>query len=207
MNYKEQFDRDGYVVIDDFIDFFDQEAIKHTLLGVSFPYYFVSDIVWGKDDLDDNLKNNQKYPGLFHVFVVEGNINSSLFIEPIQKLVNKGSEVVGSKHKDILFSRSFLTLPLREQFNITDKKLHIDEATPHLVVLYYVIDADGDTILSNIKGNGITGDYDVFLSDESNIKVSVTPKQGRVLIFDGLHYHGVTPPKDGIRSIINTVLL
>jgi hypothetical protein len=207
MNYKEQFDRDGYVVIDNFIDLFDQETIKHTLFGVSFPYYFVSDIIWNEGTLDENIRNPKKYPGLFHVFVVEGNINSSLFIEPIQRIVSKGSEVVGSKHKDILFSRSFLTFPLNDQFDITGKKLHIDEALPHLVVLYYVVDADGDTILTHIKGNGVDRDLNMFMNSEDDIKARVTPKQGRVLIFDGMHYHCVTPPKNGVRSIINTILL
>lgn len=207
ISYKEQFDRDGYVVIDNFINLLSQEEIKSTLFNPNFPYYFVPDIIWGKGIDDEDTNDEKKYPGLYHVFVIDGNVNSDLFIRPIRNMINKGSEVVESEHRDIMFSRMFLTLPLHEQFNATENKLHIDRVDSHLVVLYYVIDADGDTILTNIKGDGIEIDYGMCLTDESNIKVRVTPKQGRVLIFDGMHYHGVTPPRNGIRSIINTVLI
>jgi hypothetical protein len=207
ISYKEQFNKDGYVVIDDFINIFDQEEIKSTLFNPNFPYYFVPDIIWGKGIDDDDSNGDKKYPGLYHVFVIDGNINSELFIRPIQRMVNKGSQIVESEYKDVLFSRMFLTLPLHEQFNTTNRKLHIDKVKPHLVVLYYVIDADGDTILTNTKGNGKDINYEMYLTDENNIKARVTPKQGRVLIFDGMHYHGVVPPKNGIRSIINTILI
>jgi hypothetical protein len=207
ISYKEQFDRDGYVVIDNFINLLSQEEIKSTLFNPNFPYYFVPDIIWGKGIDDKDTNDEKRYPGLYHVFVIDGNVNSDLFIRPIRNMINKGSEVVESEHRDIMFSRMFLTLPLHEQFNATESKLHIDRVDSHLVVLYYVIDADGDTILTNIKGDGSKINYGVCLTDESNIKARVTPKQGRVLIFDGMHYHGVVPPKNGIRSIINTVLI
>jgi hypothetical protein len=207
INYKEQFDRDGYVVIDDIINVFNQEEIKSLLFNPNFPYFFVPDIIWGKGIDDEDLNGEKKYPGLYHLFVLDGNINSDLFIQPIQNMIFKGSEIVESEHRELTFSRMFLTLPLHEQFKGTDKKLHIDRVEPHLVVLYYVIDSDGDTLLTNIMGNGEEIDYEKYLTDESNIKVKVTPKQGRALIFNGLHYHGVTPPKNGVRSIINSVLI
>lgn len=207
MDYKEQFDRDGYVVIDDFVDLFDQEHIKATLFNFNFPYYFVSDIIWGKDNVSDNLKNKEKYPGLYHVFVADGQINSPHFIDPIQRMIIKGSEVVGSDFKNILFSRSFLTMPLQDKFQGTVKKLHIDDNGPHIVVLYYVIDADGETLLTKIKHKpNNERDYNLYIEDENVVIERVTPKQGRVLIFDGMHYHTGLPPKDGVRSIINTIL-
>jgi len=35
----------------------------------------------------------------------------------------------------------------------------------------------------------------------------VTPKQGRVVIFNGLHWHTAEQPKDNVRCIINYNLI
>ena len=48
--------------------------------------------------------------------------------------------------------------------------------------------ADGDTILFN---------------DQGDIMKSVTPKKGRVLVFDGSILHGGGIPKKGPRCIVN----
>ena len=49
----------------------------------------------------------------------------------------------------------------------------------HIVVLYYVVTSDGDTIIYNERKE----------SDKYTEKQRVTPKQGRVVIFDGGLYH------------------
>ena len=54
------------------------------------------------------------------------------------------------KRNDCLQGRSFLQLPL----NLKDRSLdapHIDADRDHLVILYYVNDSDGDTVIYNEK--------------------------------------------------------
>lgn len=56
---------------------------------------------------------------------------------------------------------------------------HIDYPEPHLVLIYYFNDSDGDTVM-----------YD----NEVNEIKRVTPKAGRFVLFDGLILHSSTPP-------------
>ena len=64
----------------------------------------------------------------------------------------------------------------------------------HFVMLYYVCDSDGDTIIYNektISEKGLT------------VQKKVTPKQGRVVLFDGAYYHTAQQPNNNIRCIVN----
>ena len=60
-------------------------------------------------------------------------------------------------------------------------------------MLYYVCDSDGDTIIYNEREK----------SESYTIKKRVTPKQGRVVLFDGGFYHTAEQPNKDKRCIIN----
>jgi len=65
---------------------------------------------------------------------------------------------------------------------------HIDDDQPHWVFIYYVNDADGDTLL--YEGDEITH--------------RIAPKRGRAVVFDGACWHASSPPVDAnFRCIIN----
>ena len=75
-----------------------------------------------------------------------------------------------------------------------DDTPHIDiDDVKHLVVLYYVCTADGDTVIYNEREE----------SDTYTVKQRVTPKQGRVVLFDGSHYHTAQQCTNKIRCIVN----
>ena len=61
------------------------------------------------------------------------------------------------------------------------------------VVLYYVCDSDGDTIIYNETDN----------SDVYTLKQKVSPKKGRVVIFDGALMHTAEQPLNNTRCVIN----
>jgi hypothetical protein len=73
---------------------------------------------------------------------------------------------------------------------------HTDSPDPHVVVVYYVNDSDGDTIIFNeqaVKGNF-----------ELTVKQRVTPKKGRAVMFDGKYLHSsCNPIGNDSRIIIN----
>lgn len=92
--------------------------------------------------------------------------------------------------RDILVGRLFLTVPYEtEQDHMAP---HVDYHFEHTVVLYYINDADGDT---------------VFYNNQGQIIKRVTPKKGRVVMFDGLTLHSGGIPKTGPRCIVNFDLL
>ena len=63
----------------------------------------------------------------------------------------------------------------------------------HLVALYYVCNSDGDTIIYNERER----------SSNYTIKEKVTPKKGRIVLFDGRLYHTAEQPINTTRCIVN----
>ena len=193
-------------VFDDIIDLDLQEEIKNVLVSDNvyynqpFPWYYVDDITVSFND-----PNSQRRSGFTHEYVeYEGKEKSTgkqlsrfhnLFL-PILKNACLKMEI---KDINVLQGRSFLQLPL----NLKNR----DVDTPHrdiydrdnfFVVLYYVCDSDGDTIIYNERKESKT----------YTVKQKVTPKQGRVVLFDGGLMHTAEQPiNSNVRCIVNYDLI
>ena len=174
-------------VFDNIISKKDQKFIKNNLLdNGNFPWSYVSDV-------SKKGNTHQRRPGFKHIFK---NYN---LIEPI--LVNtraKLNKVLYAKD-EILEARSFLQLPL----NLTDRSIdapHVDADIDHMVVLYYVNDSDGDTV---IYENLFEGYDKVPLLKDLKEKKRVTPKAGRVVLFNGKHWHTSCQPEHNVRCVVN----
>ena len=186
------------LVIDDFIDEEYQEDIKDVLLGkeewddLLFPWNYIDDVTAAFED------DNQGRPGLSHVYVEYNDDKTSdiisdfhdLFI-PLLELACDTLEIPSAR---IIQGRSFLQFPLNLKSKEDDTPhIDLDEGERHIVVLYYVKDSDGDTIIFNERTE----------SDTYTIKQKVTPKQGRVVIFDGGQYHTAQQAVNTVRCIAN----
>ena len=94
----------------------------------------------------------------------------------------------------IVQGRSFLQFPLNLDSKDDDTPhIDLDEGDRHIVVLYYVVTSDGDTVIYNERTE----------SDVYTVKQKVTPKQGRVVIFDGGQYHTAQQAINTVRCIAN----
>ena len=183
-------------VFDNIISKKQQEEIKNFMYGKNFPWYFVSDITHL-----DNI--HQSRPGHFHLIVEKGKINSD-YVSEVKKISDSVNKKI-KKKLQMYQVRSFLQLPLNEKLLYKDSPHiedtpHIDIDRPHTVFLYYVNDADGDTVLYNYKSKNIK---DIPNYEDIKIIKKVKPKQGRVLVFDGMTWHSSTQPTKGPRCIIN----
>ena len=191
-------DKGGILVIDDFIDKDYQEDIKDVLLGkeewgdLLFPWHYIDDVTAAFED------GNQGRPGLSHVYIELNDDGSSnlisdfhdLFI-PMLELACGTLEIPTAK---ILQGRSFMQFPLNLQSDEDDTPhIDLDEGERHIVVLYYVKDSDGDTVIYNERTE----------SNTYTVKQKVTPKQGRVVIFDGSQYHTAQQAINSVRCIVN----
>lgn len=81
--------------------------------------------------------------------------------------------------------------------------IHTNRDIPHLVMLYYVNDSDGDTILYDKTLKDIP--FDIDYPDENyelNIQHRISPQKGRILFFDGSVYHSPSTPTKSMRCII-----
>ena len=191
-------DKGGILVIDDFIDKEYQEDIKNVLLGAEewdnlvFPWHYIDDVTAAFEE------GNQGRPGLSHVYVEHNDDETSdvisdfhdLFI-PLLEFACETLEVPSAK---IVQGRSFLQFPLNLESEDDDTPhIDLDEGKRHIVVLYYVVSSDGDTVIYNERTE----------SDVYTVKQKVTPKQGRVVIFDGGQYHTAQQSINSVRCIVN----
>jgi hypothetical protein len=103
-------------------------------------------------------------------------------------------EIICSKFNwlllDIIKARIYLSLPYNTKLDHWSP--HNDLPFEHTVVIYYINDSDGDT---------------VFFDRHGKITDKVTPKRGRVCVFDGSILHGAGIPKTGPRLIANFDIL
>ena len=193
-------------VFDDIIDLDLQEEIKNVLVSdyvyynQPFPWYYLDDITVTYDD-----PNSQRRPGFTHEYVkYEGKEKStgkqlSRFHNLLLPILKNACLKMEIKDINVLLGRSFLQLPL----NLKNR----DVDTPHrdiydrdnfFVVLYYVCDSDGDTIIYNERKESKT----------YTVKQKVTPKQGRVVLFDGGLMHTAEQPiNSNVRCIVNYDLI
>ena len=191
-------DKGGILVIDDFIDKDYQEDIKCYLMGnntfddCQFPWYYIDDVTAAYEE------GNQGRPGLSHVYVEYLEDKSSNVVSDFHDLfvplLSKACQVLQVPTAKIVQGRSFLQFPLNLNSSDDDTPhIDLDEGERHIVVLYYVVTSDGDTVIYNQRTE----------SDVYTVKQKVTPKQGRVVIFDGGLYHTAQQALKQIRCIVN----
>ena len=189
-------------VFDDIIDVDRQNDIIKLLIKdydydgkYPFPWYYIDDIT-----VDEGDPRSQKRPGFTHEYVAYEGIEKSTgkqvsrFHELFVILLQNACKKLGIMDVNVLQGRSFLQVPLNLQNTDVDTP-HIDihDRNNFFVVLYYVCDSDGDTIIYN----------ETKESDQYTIKQRVTPKQGRVVIFDGMLMHTAEQPLNNTRCIVN----
>ena len=185
------------IVIDDFVSLKYQEKIKQELIGLDndFPWFYTEDIT-GAGDYD-----SQHRSALGHNYVSIDDDNDdtseiqSVYHHLFTPMLSKACQYLKMPEAEILQGRSFLQFPLKNiDTSVVDTPhIDLDEGWEHAVVLYYVIDSDGDTIIYNERTESLT----------YTEKQRVSPKQGRVVIFEGGQYHTAQQPNNGTRCIVN----
>ena len=180
-------------VFDDIVNLETQNHIKDLMLNKAM-WSYVSDVT-------NPQLNDQQRPGFAHYFVKDEIITSDLHNEVLPILQNSLKKLDVHGDRRYLQGRSFLQIPLnidnREKLDVP----HVDLANfKHLVILYYVTDADGETV---IYDNQFKEDEKIPNFEDLKEKKRVMPKQGRVVCFDGYYWHTSQQPSKGTRCIIN----
>ena len=181
------------LVIDDFVSLEYQEKIKQELMGIgnNFPWYYTEDVT-GAGEYD-----SQHRPALAHeyVHINDDDISEidSVYHHLFTPMLSKACQYLKMPEMNVIQGRSFLQFPLNLSSSDDDTP-HVDlDEEDHTVVLYYVLSSDGDTVIYNERVESTT----------YTVKQKVTPKQGRVVIFDGRQYHTAQQPTKGTRCIVN----
>jgi hypothetical protein len=185
-------------VIDNVISDAYQEYIKNEVLNTNWFYKNLS---------EDTPKQEEEYfvnvPGFSNLMysVDDENVFNRHLYNIVMPLAHMACENINYTIKDTYFVRTFLQQPVIGASGLSNP--HVDMINEdHLVCLYYVLTSDGDTVFFDEKSE--SNDRPSF--KEYNIIESVTPKQGRVVLFNGRNYHANILPQQGIRSVINFCL-
>ena len=145
----------------------------------------------------DTVNGNQQISG-------DTDINSMCVFNFCHPLFIEAFSSVGIDVDTLYRMRMFIQVPTNSKRVINEP--HVDHSFDHMVGLYYAINSDGDTILYN-EFFGDDGLPEVPSIEDMTIHSRVTPKKGRIVLFNGLRYHSSSQPKTGTRCVINTNFL
>jgi hypothetical protein len=195
------------IVIDDIIPLIYQNKIIEELENPTIGWNFTESTVYHNDEPLRVKHNNGNIKGdLF--FIDENTVDScqltflmkspsSMHIDPIANFffpliynalekANVGGSIVRLKANMLLYNKDMS----KDKYN----HVHVDGDLPHYVVLYYVNDSDGDTFIFNETYKS--------LYDKLTIKQRVSPKKGRVIVFDGKYMHASSNPINCDKRIV-----
>lgn len=130
----------------------------------------------------------------------------------IKEIEKKSIEKCGLEYKTNYRYKlnAFPPLPVTPTINELYKNIHRDSKIEHIVLIYYVNDIDGNTLLFKNKigddseSNRIVED-EIKNGNTQNITLfkEITPKRGKVIIFSGNLLHCAGWPTNDVRYNIN----
>lgn len=184
------------LVFDDAFDKKIVDSLEKLLLGNEFPWFFNLQSVYGEFPYDPSIHpkipNNCKESYQFTHSFFDSNQGASVMFEKIQQLLIKFPVKVDSVFRIKANLKTYVK-EMEDSFCLP----HVDfsDVKNLITAIYYVNDATGDTIIYNEKIGNI-GDL--------TAKQTISPKKGRLIVFDGAYYHaGNSPKDDNPRVIIN----
>ena len=190
-----------FFIYDNFLPDFIANDIEKMFTSNDVPYYFHPNSCGEYDNpyYDLYLKNKDKIveaPQFCHYFYDwhhEHPRNSDYMNYPLKVL-----NVFKDKFDDISFNLIRMKANMQLQNKKSDYEYtampHRDFNFEHVVLLYYVNDSDGDTILFE----------DTDTTNELKIAHRIQPKKNRLLVFDGNWLHSSSVPiKSEYRVVFN----
>ena len=184
-------EKEQYIIVDNLFTKKDQRVIKDNLFDPFFPWYLI--VHRNKKQKFSWLpkiskqKNVEEYVKFVHIFS-EGDKNSSKYSEIITSMIKVILQKFKLNELQIIRAKANLQTSNTKTKKNKHSSPHVDMNEDHFVILYYVNNSDGKTVLFK----------------KNKLWKKVTPKQGRVLIFNGNIKHAAGCPVDNqVRAVIN----
>ena len=176
-------------------------------------YVYNKNIYWdAKTNITKSGGTNTNYSFPAQV-LAEVNIDKNIlkFIDIIiDNSLNKINKKLAKKYR-IKINK---TIPHSIDTNEEYRLLHVDKVEPHLTIIYYINDSDGDTLIFKDENNKHLKNIKEFMNNDNfldfkNFELTkcISPKKGRVVVFDGNLWHYGKYPTKGERNIININLV
>jgi hypothetical protein len=145
-------------------------------------------------------QDNISTPGLSIQSISDGEDHGMLALV-FRSLAYNLAEKLNISIKEIINARTFLQLPGGNLNEKVDKEFHVDYMKPHRVLLYYVNEADGNTVILKQRYPFAYGKISGLT--KGDVLQEIEPRKGRVVMFDGSHFHSSTIPTNQLRCVIN----
>jgi hypothetical protein len=187
------------IVLDNLLPESYVQELEKVFTDQYFPWFYHRTISYGDKTLDDKFINHDEKlkdtDAFIHGFLLNGQRNSEYFgvVRPILFFLEKHLEF---KINNILRIRGVFVNKnpgFGDYINIP----HVDIEMPHTTMIYYINDSDGDTIIFEEKFK------DTVDCAKKTEAFRVSPKRGRIVVFDGTRYHTGSVPKVNNRMLIN----
>ena len=165
--------------IDNIISKSHQDKLLDIVTDDSFDWHYLEDVT---HEIADETRNNT--PGFINLLVNDNGKQRSgkehMFTAPLDEYLHRTNQKIVALHRMRL---GFLLNNSTYDHN----NKHVDYTFPHKVALYYLNHSDGDTVLWD------------------NEEVTrVTPRKGRLCVFDGAIPHASSCPKEYSTRIVLT---
>ena len=195
-------------VYDDIIPIHQQEHIKNLVMQQGWWKMYINTPKFPNPRID----NGYRSPGMAFYTVANSNTVSQ-FHDLFVPILRNACTLIGADYEKLTVTqgRAFAQFALVHKDEITLNAPHLDGPQDHLVVLYYITDATGDTIIFNNRYDPSQEGMDPKEQKELNnrtdwkTKKIVSPKQGRCVVFDGHYWHTSGQPTEqgDLRIIMN----
>jgi phosphomannomutase len=193
--FKNILKNNEYIVYDNIINREMSNKILNTLMDSNFPWFLSSSVYTADEEsikeASNDYTNLKEYLQFVHTFYdnLHGDtqLNSSFAYLADAVLQEYMNYILIDTIKLKRCKANFQTQHSKNNLSLHNTP-HIDLVEPHLVLLYYANDSDGDTVL--------------FKDEKEYVRIS--PKQGRILLFNGDILHtGSHPCVAEYRIVIN----
>jgi hypothetical protein len=169
-----------------------QDKLYNLVTDIEFPWHFM------EDTTNEKLTTNNLPTPAFGHLIFHPNHSQNPYAEIFTPLVNAIVEqanmelaIVHRIRLGFLLNTKYTYAGSPYQYNT----VHRDMETPHWTAVYYFNDCDGNTVIFR-ETHPAEKYYPLHKSE---------PKKGKVVVFDGMHYHASTCPKVYNKRIACTI--
>lgn len=185
------------IIIDDVVDKKTQDDIERSIFSKNTKWIFARTVFYDGTNPEVNETQRNSLMSFTNLMMdpqnqPESDPNIELYSTPVKNIA-----------KTILQIRAQLQLPILTEKDKLYGVPHVDgyRDSPYRVGVYYVNDSDGDTYIFKQTTSNTTPVN--IMNGLLDVKTTVTPKKGRLIIFDGSVYHAVGKPKKDVRAVLN----
>ena len=179
-----------FVEIEDFLPLDQQQQLIQYFTHPSFPWAMTLDAVDGVSP--EQVINQSEAIGFYHGIVYKGQqCSDDRHLNATKWIIEKLPEYTFNRIKIGQLERIRAAVFTRHP-DSTPHKPHVDAKHDHWTAIYYVNDCDGDLLVYNETYFDIEDSQ--ISSTKFTTKHRVKPAQGKLVAFNGKHYHSSSYP-------------